>query len=59
MESASECLLLLKTVAAQLAALEARILTLHSYDTPEFLVLPIDSASEGYLAWMRANLLQP
>jgi len=58
-ESATECLLLLKTGSSQLAALEARILALHSYDTPEFLALPIDSVSAGYLAWMRASLLQP
>jgi periplasmic divalent cation tolerance protein len=57
-ESAGECLLLLKTFAVQLPALETRLLALHSYDTPEFLVLPVEAASEGYLAWMRASLLQ-
>ena len=57
-ESAAECLLLLKTVAAQLPALEARLLALHNYDTPEFLVLPVEAGSEGYLAWMRASLMQ-
>ncbi|SRR6266567_3718031 len=58
-ESAGECVLLLKTAAAQLAALEARLLALHSYDTPEFLVLLVESGSEAYLAWMAACLKQP
>jgi len=29
---------------------------LHSYQTPEFLVLGIEAASEPYLAWLTANL---
>jgi len=55
-ESAAEILLLLKTNASQLPALESRLVALHSYDTPEFLVLPVDSGSNAYLAWMRASL---
>jgi periplasmic divalent cation tolerance protein len=55
-ESSRETMLLLKTVTDKLEALEARLLGLHSYDTPEFLVLPVDHASEAYLAWMCACL---
>ena len=55
-ESASECLVLLKTNASALAPLEARLLDLHSYKTPEFLVLPVDAGSEAFLAWMAASL---
>jgi periplasmic divalent cation tolerance protein len=54
-ESAHETMLLIKTVAENLPALEDRLLALHSYDTPEFLVLPVESASEVYLAWMQAS----
>src|SRR5258708_39143363 len=46
-ESAVECLLLLKTTAAQLPALEARLPALHSYNTPESLVLPAEPGSEA------------
>ena len=54
-EDAQETLLLIKTGTEQLAALEARLLALHSYETPEFLV--IDTAgSVAYLKWMRSNL---
>lgn len=51
-ESAAETLLLLKTTVERLAALEARLHALHSYQTPEFLVLPVESGSSGYLAWL-------
>ncbi|HEX3893887.1 MAG TPA: divalent-cation tolerance protein CutA [Terracidiphilus sp.] len=55
-EDATETLLLIKTGADQLPALETRLHELHSYQTPEYLVLPSSGGSSGYLAWMRANL---
>jgi len=58
-ESATETLLLLKTGPGQLAALEARMHELHSYRTPEFLVLPVESGSQPYLDWLQANLRRP
>jgi periplasmic divalent cation tolerance protein len=57
-ESSSETLLLLKTGPDQLAALEARLHQLHSYETPEFLVLAVD-ASQPYLDWLQSSLVQP
>lgn len=57
-ESAAETLLLLKTAAAQLPALEARLHELHSYQTPEFLVLAVESGSQAYLDWLMAALRQ-
>ena|ERR1035438_2076778 len=58
-ESATETLLLLKTGPDQLAALEARLHQLHSYQTPEFLVLGVEAASHPYLEWLQASLRQP
>lgn len=58
-ESARETMLLLKTEEGQLAALEVRLHELHSYQTPEFLVLPVESGSASYLEWMRASLQRP
>jgi periplasmic divalent cation tolerance protein len=55
-ESAGETLLLIKTTADRLAALQARLHELHSYETPEFLVLPVESGSAGYLEWLEASL---
>jgi periplasmic divalent cation tolerance protein len=55
-ESSAETLLLLKTASDRVAALEARLLELHSYETPEFLVVEIESGSHPYLAWMQSCL---
>lgn len=55
-ETASETLLVMKTDEAQLAALETRVHALNTYDTPEFLALPVHAGSQGYLAWLRAAL---
>ncbi len=55
-ESSDECLLLLKTVLHRLPALEARLRELHSYQTPEFLVLAVEAGSCAYLAWLEASL---
>jgi len=58
-ESSTETLLLLKTGPEQIAALEARLHELHSYQTPEFLVLAVESASHPYLEWLHQALRQP
>jgi periplasmic divalent cation tolerance protein len=58
-ESSTETLLLIKTGPEQLAALESRLHELHSYETPEFLVLKVDAASQPYLDWLHASLHKP
>lgn len=55
-EESTEILLLLKTGLDQLATLETRLHVLHSYDTPEFLVLPVQSGSSSYLDWLQSGL---
>lgn len=51
-ETAREHLLIIKTTRARLAALEREVLRLHSYDVPEFLVLPVSAGANAYLAWL-------
>ena len=58
-ETASETVLLLKTAPQQLEALETRLHELHSYQTPEFLVLKVESGSSAYLDWLHASLRFP
>jgi periplasmic divalent cation tolerance protein len=58
-ESATETLLLIKTGSDQLPALEARLNELHSYQTPEFLVLGVEACGHPYLEWMQASLRPP
>jgi len=56
MESSAETVLLLKTECDRVPALDSRLHELHSYKTPEFLVLPLESGSHAYLAWLHACL---
>ena len=55
-ETASEILLLIKTSLASLPALEAALREFHSYEVPEFIVLPIESGSRLYLEWLHGSL---
>jgi periplasmic divalent cation tolerance protein len=49
-------MLLLKTEVDRLEPLHTRLLALHSYETPEFLVLSVEAASQGYREWLKASL---
>ena len=51
-EEADEHLVLLKARGADVAALEARVRALHSYDVPEVIALPVTAGSAPYLAWL-------
>ena len=57
-EKARELLLLIKTTATRLGALEREVKRLHSYDAPEFIALPIAAGSNAYLAWL-GNAVTP
>jgi periplasmic divalent cation tolerance protein len=57
-ESSAESVLLLKTEADRLAELDTRLHELHGYQTPEFLVLDVESGSRPYLDWLHA-CMQP
>ena len=52
LEDSSEYLLMMKTAENRLDDLQKQVLALHSYDTPEFIVLPIVSGSNAYLKWL-------
>jgi periplasmic divalent cation tolerance protein len=51
-EKAAERQVIIKTTASRLADLRERIRQLHTYDVPEFVVVPILSGSEEYLKWV-------
>ena len=55
-ETADEVVLLIKTTEEHVTALEKRLKELHSYETPEFLVLTVEGGSEEYLAWLRSSV---
>ena len=42
----------IKTSRARFAALRGAIQSLHSYETPEIVALPIVEGSEAYMKWL-------
>lgn len=53
----SEALVIMKTTADALAALEARVVELHPYDVPEVLALPVLGGHGAYMEWVRAQVV--
>src|ERR1700682_5632704 len=51
-EVSREYLLVLKSTARRLPELERMVRSMHSYDVPELLVLPVVAGSREYLAWL-------
>ena len=55
-ESGTEVLMVLKTTADRLTALVKLVLAKHPYDTPEFVVLPVDRGNKRYLNWLETSV---
>jgi periplasmic divalent cation tolerance protein len=55
-ESADEWLLLVKSSRERCEALRAALERAHSYEVPEFVVLPIVDGSPNYLTWLEGSL---
>ena len=51
-ENATEHLLLIKSPAARFSAIQERIQTLHPYELPEIIAVPVADGLPGYLAWL-------
>ena len=51
-EVSREYLLVVKSTVRRLPELERMVRRMHSYDVPEFLVLPVVSGSHEYLGWL-------
>jgi periplasmic divalent cation tolerance protein len=54
-ETAQEWMLMIKTTEHALARVRDSIRELHSYDLPEFIVLPVEDGSVEYLNWIAAE----
>jgi periplasmic divalent cation tolerance protein len=54
-ERAREVLVVMKTNAGRLRELEREVKRMHSYEVPEFVVLPIVAGSHEYLKWIAEN----
>lgn len=54
-ESDQEWQLIIKTRLDLISQLTETIQTLHDYETPEIIVLPIIEGSQSYLQWIASN----
>jgi len=55
-EDASEWLLIIKSRRGLLERLSAEIASLHSYQLPEVIAVPIIDGAPGYLSWLEREL---
>jgi periplasmic divalent cation tolerance protein len=53
MQDEPEVLLVIKTLTSRYSELEMRLKSLHPYDVPEIIALPVNRGSASYLAWLR------
>ncbi len=51
-----EFLLLIKTSSEKFEAVRSRICSLHTYEVPEVIAVPITAIDSTYLAWLRSSL---
>jgi periplasmic divalent cation tolerance protein len=55
-ETAEETLMLIKTSRKQFPRLRDKICSLHSYEVPEIIALPVAGGLGAYLAWIGENV---
>jgi periplasmic divalent cation tolerance protein len=55
-ETADECLLLIKSSRPLFEALKAALEKAHSYEVPEVIAVPVVEGAANYLGWLEANL---
>jgi periplasmic divalent cation tolerance protein len=55
-ESADECLLVVKSSRELIGSIFAVLEREHSYEVPELLALPVVEGAANYLNWLQANL---
>ena len=54
-ERAEETVMIIKTRASLAEPVRTAVKELHSYSTPAFLVIPIESIDDNYLEWLLAE----
>ena len=54
-----EALLVIKTTRPRFAALRRAVLSLHPYDVPEVIALPLVDGHPPYLTWVRRAVSRP
>jgi periplasmic divalent cation tolerance protein len=57
-ETSNEVRLMIKARWSDYAAIEALIVALHTYETPQVLAIPVVAGSRDYLSWVDAETLR-
>jgi periplasmic divalent cation tolerance protein len=55
-EHSAECLLMIKTSRELFDQLRLKLESLHSYELPEVLAVPVVAGSPNYLTWLESQL---
>ena len=55
-QNEQEVLMIMKTEKSRYEDVERAIKSLHSYEVPEIISLPLENGSEGYLKWIENTL---
>lgn len=55
LEKTTEYRLWIKFIDSRESELKSRLLTLHPYETPEWITVRAENVSEKYLSWAKAN----
>src|SRR6266550_466684 len=55
-ERQQEVLLIAKTTKFRFDELESNVRSIHSYETPEIVALPLAAGSPSYLEWLNSNV---
>lgn len=56
-DKAQEVIMVLKTKKSLFKEVSAKVKSLHSYETPEIIALPIVNGSKDYLKWLDSNVV--
>jgi len=56
LETARECLLLIKTTRAQVRPVTNAVKRVHSYDVPEIIFVSIATGERKYLKWLKSSV---
>ena len=56
LQDEAEVLLMIKTTAGRLGELGARLESLHPYELPELVAIPVVGGNEAYLEWVRQGV---
>ena len=55
-DSAKETILMIKTLRSRFKKIEVAVKSLHSYEVPEIIAIPILSGSRDYLNWIDESI---